>query len=136
MSFLNCSCGLPVKFLGCFSSCDDQTLPIYAPINGDYIIQYWKQGTLIQKTITIEAAPERIVTTHVFPENSVTEFRIIDPNGYTLKYNLLRDALGVKDIPNPPDSPCCEVCQTRFTIELYYSFALPDDEAVLVDPCP
>jgi hypothetical protein len=135
-SFSTCDPCLILLDLGCFNACGEIELPMYAPVNGTYVIMYYKQGVWIRKNIMIENAPERFTISNFFPENSESEFKIIDPDGNSFKYNYLRDKMGVKDIPNPPDDGCCTPCITHFKIKTVFNFEMVDEvESVFNNFC-
>ena len=130
-SFSICDPCLIILDLGCFSACGEIELPMYAPVNGTYVIMYYKSGAWIRKNIVIENAPERFTVSNFFPENSESEFKIIDPAGNIFKYNYIRDKLGIGNIPNPPDDGCCTPCITYFKIKTVFNFEIVDEPEVV-----
>ena len=72
MGSLSCKdCNLKPRFLGCFSACVSITLPLYAPIDGDYIFKSdliseceWFRGEDILLHKKVKMLPAANITTN------------------------------------------------------------------------
>lgn len=137
MDSYRCEPCTAIKNLGCFNACGEIELPMYAPVDGVYKIEYYKSGVWISREIEILSAPERfVIASDFFPENQEVIFRIFDPDGNTFKYNILRDKLGVKNLINPPDNGCCSECIIYFKLKTEFNFSLPETELTeIIDIC-